>query len=66
LIAVVATSVGDENVVISMEVPYERDAGDNDEYSLDTNVFSLLVLVIPDDIVEINGLVDSSDSIDVV
>jgi hypothetical protein len=49
-----------------MEVPYERDAGDNDEYSLDANVFSLLVLEIPDDIVEINGLVDSSDSIDVV
>jgi hypothetical protein len=66
LIAVVGTSVSDEDVVISMEVPYERDAGDNDEYSLDANVFSLLVLEVPDDIVEINGRVDSSDSIDVV
>ncbi len=66
LIAVVGTPVSDDDVLISMEVACVSDVDDNDEYSLDANVFSLLVLEIPDDIVEINGLVDSSDSIDVV
>jgi hypothetical protein len=35
LIAVAASSVSDEGVVISMEVAYERDVDDNDEYSLE-------------------------------
>jgi hypothetical protein len=35
LIVVAASSVSDEGVVISMEVAYERDVDDNDEYSLE-------------------------------
>jgi hypothetical protein len=35
LIAVVAISVSDEDIVISMEVAYECDVEDNDGYSSD-------------------------------
>jgi hypothetical protein len=35
LIAVVGTSVSDEDVVISMEVAYECDVDDNDGYLLE-------------------------------
>jgi hypothetical protein len=71
LIVVVGTSGSDEDVVISMEVAYECDVDDNDEYSLETKVFSIvadlfvvLILEIPGVVVEINCVVDSSDCID--
>ncbi len=73
LIAVAASSVSDEGVVISMEVAYERDVDDNDEYSLEFDalwvtliVFSLVLLGIPFVVAEIYCVVDSSDSIDEV
>jgi hypothetical protein len=73
LIAVVPTSVSDEGVVTTMEVAYEYDVDDNGGYSLETNVslivakvFSPVLLEIPDVAVEINRVVDSSDSLDKV
>jgi hypothetical protein len=61
LIAVVATSVSDEDVVISMEVAYECDVEDKDEYSLDIDapsvaliVLSLALFEIPFVVAEIN------------
>jgi hypothetical protein len=73
LIAVVAASVSDEDVVISTEVAYECDVDDNDEYSMEIDalsvaliVFSLVLLEIAFVVAEINCLVDSSDSIDEV
>jgi hypothetical protein len=60
-IAVVATSVGDEGPVTTMEVAYECDVDDNGGCSLETNVslivakvFSPVLLEIPDVAVEIN------------
>ncbi len=56
-----------------MEVTWEFDLDDNDEYSLDIDapsvaliVFSVLVLGIPFVAAEINWVVDSSDSLDKV
>ncbi len=73
LIAVVATWVKDEVVLISMEVVDECDVDDNDGYSLEIDtlsvplaVFSLVLLEIAFVIAEINWAVDSSDSIDEV
>jgi hypothetical protein len=61
LIAVVVTCVSDEEVVISIEVAYECDVDDNDEYSLEIDalsvsliVFSLVLLEIPFVVAEIN------------
>jgi hypothetical protein len=69
LIVVVATSLSDEDVVISMEVAYECDVDDNDGYPLEIDalsvtliVLSLVVLEIPDVVVEIDCVVGSSDS----
>ncbi len=73
LIVVVTNSVSGEDVVVSIEVAYECAIVDNDIYSpaLDVyskvrNVVSLLVLEILFVFVEINWVVDSSDSIDEV
>jgi hypothetical protein len=73
LIPVVATSVSAEDVLISMEVPYECDVEDNDEYSLEIDapsvaliVFSLVLLEIPIVVAEIDCVVDSSNCIDEV
>ncbi len=73
LIAVVATWVSDEDVVISMEVAYECDVDDNDEYSVEIDtlsvpliVFSLALFEIAFVVAEINWVVDSSDCIDEV
>jgi hypothetical protein len=73
LIPVVATSVSAEDVLISMEVPYECDVEDNDEYSLEIDapsvaliVFSLVLLEIPFVVAEIDCVVDSSNCIDEV
>jgi hypothetical protein len=73
LIAVVASSVTDEDVLISIEVAYECDVDDNDEYSVETGtlsvpliVFSPVLLEIAFVVAEINCVVDSSDCIDEV
>jgi hypothetical protein len=74
LIVVVATSIGDEDVVISMEVAYECGLDDDDRYSLEIDalslaliVFSLVLLEIAFVVVvEINCVVDSSVSTDEV
>jgi hypothetical protein len=73
LIAVVATWVSDEDVVISIDVAYECDVDDDDRYSLEVDaisvpliVFSLVLLEIAFVVVEINWLVDNSDSTDEV
>ncbi len=73
LIVVVATPVSDEDVVLSIEVAYECDVDDNDEYSVEIDtlsvsliVFSLVLLEIAFVVAEINWVVDSSDCIDEV
>ncbi len=45
LIVVVATSIGDEDVVISMEVAYECGLDDDDRYSLEIDALSLALIV---------------------
>ncbi len=72
-ITVVAGSVSDADVAISMEVAYECDLDDNDEYSFEIDalsvpviVFSLELLEIPFVVEEINWVVDSCDSTDEV
>jgi hypothetical protein len=61
LIVVVATPVSDEDVVLSIEVAYECDVDDNDEYSVEIDtlsvsliVFSLVLLEIAFVVAEIN------------
>jgi hypothetical protein len=73
LIGVVATSVTNEDVVISMEVAFECDVDNNDEYSFAIDalsvtliVFSPVLLEIAFVVAEINCVVDSSDCIDEV
>ncbi len=73
LIFVVTNSVSGEDIAVTMEVAYECAIVDNDKYSTAfdvsstvRNVVSLLLLEIPLVVVEINGVVDSSDSIDEV
>jgi hypothetical protein len=73
LITVVATSGTDDDVVISMEVANVSDVDNNDEYSFEIDtlsvaliVFSLVLLEIAFVVVEINSVVDSSDSTDEV
>jgi NADH:ubiquinone oxidoreductase subunit 4 (subunit M) len=73
LIVVLATSIGDEDEVMSMEVAYECDVDNDDRYSLEIDplsvaliVFSLLLLEIAFVVVEINSVVDSSVSTDEV
>ncbi len=65
--------MSDEDVVIPMEVAYECDVDDNDEYSVEIDalsvsliVFSLVLLEIPFIVAGINCVVDSSDCIDEV
>ncbi len=73
LTVVVASPVTDEDVVISIEVAYECDVDNNDEYSFDIDalsvtliVFSPILLEIAFVVAEINWVVDSSDWIDEV
>jgi hypothetical protein len=61
LLAVEATSVGDEDVVLSMDVANDCDIDDDDRYSLEIEalsltliVFSLVLLEIPFVVAEIN------------
>ncbi len=61
MIVVVATPVSDEDVVLSIEVAYECDVDDNDEYSVEIDtlsvsliVFSLVLLEIAFVVAEIN------------
>ena len=56
----------DDDVAVSIEVAYESDVDDNDKYSLDCAVFSLLVLKIPFVVVETNSVVGTCDSNDEV
>jgi hypothetical protein len=65
--------VSDEDVVIPMEVGYECDVDNNDEYSVEMDalsvtfiVFSPVLLEIAFVVAEINCVVDSSDCIDEV
>ncbi len=44
-IAVVSTSVIDDDAAVSVEVVYEFDVGDNDEYSTDADVSSMVFSV---------------------
>jgi hypothetical protein len=65
--------VSDEDVVIPMEVGYECDVDNNDEYSVEMDalsvtfiVFSPVLLEIAFVVAEINCVVDNSDCIDEV
>ncbi len=73
LIFVVTDSVSGEDVAVLNEVAYECAIVDNDKYSTAfdvcstvRNVVSLVVFEIPIFVVEINGVVDSCDSMDEV
>ncbi len=65
--------MSDEDVVIPMEVGYECDVDNNDEYSVEMDalsvtfiVFSPVLLEIAFVVAEINCVVDNSDCIDEV
>jgi hypothetical protein len=73
LIGVVATPLTDEDVVISMEVAYECDVDNNDEYSFEIDALSVTLIVfssVPLEtefvVAEINCVANSSACIDEV
>ena len=64
MLVVVAPSVNNDDVAVSIEVAYDCDVDDEDKYSLDCAEFSPLALETPFVVVEMNSVVGSSDSTD--